>query len=152
MDFFTPTQVSVFSRLILAVLLGSAIGIERTLAHRLAGFRTFAMVSLGACAFTLIGQAVFENVVGGAGDPLRVASQIVVGIGFLAGGLIVLNKDTVHGLTTGAGLWVAGSIGMATGFGLYSIAISVTILTVLIFGLFWHVEQKIVASKHEHQE
>jgi putative Mg2+ transporter-C (MgtC) family protein len=82
-------------------------------------------------------------------DPARIASQIVVGVGFLAGGLIVFNKDQLHGLTTGAGLWVAAAIGMAVGFNFYAIAVFVTVLTLLIFGLFWQIEQKIVQSAHD---
>ena len=148
MNIFTPEQIQVFTQLFVAVVLGSVIGIERTLAHRLAGFRTFAMVSLGACAFTIIG----DMAVGALGsissvDPLRVASQIVVGVGFLAGGLIVFNKDQVHGLTTSAGLWVAAAVGMAVGFHLYALATMTALLTVLIFGLFWQIEKKIVAEE-----
>ena len=148
MNIFTPEQIQVFTQLFVAVVLGSVIAIERTLAHRLAGFRTFAMVSLGACAFTIIG----DMAVGALGsissvDPLRVASQIVVGVGFLAGGLIVFNKDQVHGLTTSAGLWVAAAVGMAVGFHLYALATMTALLTVLIFGLFWQIEKKIVAEE-----
>jgi putative Mg2+ transporter-C (MgtC) family protein len=148
----TPDQLLIFGQLALAVFLGSVIGIERTLAHSLAGFRTFAMVSLGSCVFTIISNIAYASFTdGGTADPLRIASQIVVGVGFLAGGLVVLNKDRNHGLTTSAGLWVAAGIGMAVGFGLYAIAIFVTILALLIFGLFWHLERKIVAEER-HRE
>jgi putative Mg2+ transporter-C (MgtC) family protein len=84
---------------------------------------------------------------GSSFDPSRIASQIIVGVGFLAGGLIIFHKDHLQGLTTSAGLWVAAGIGMAVGFKLYAIAIFVTVLTLLIFGLFWQIEQKIVASE-----
>ena len=142
--------MEVIGQLLLAVLLGSIIGIERTLAHRLAGFRTFALVALGACVFTVVSNIAFESFgPASAFDPSRIASQIVVGVGFLAGGLIVFNKDQVHGLTTSAGLWVAAAIGMAVGFKLYLIAIAVAILTVLVFGLFWQLEQKIVRHERE---
>jgi putative Mg2+ transporter-C (MgtC) family protein len=145
-----PEQLQLLGQLTLAVFLGSLIGIERTLAHRLAGFRTFALVSLGACVFTVVSDIAFTNFgMNSAFDPSRIASQIVVGVGFLAGGLIVLNKDQVHGLTTSAGLWVAAGIGMAVGFKLYMIALFVTVLTILIFGLFWQIEQKIVARRHD---
>ncbi len=104
MEWLTSEQLQIFGQLALAVILGSVIGIERTLAHRLAGFRTFALVSLGACVFTLISDVAFQMFgAGTAFDPSRIASQIVVGVGFLAGGLIVFSKDQVHGLTTGAG-------------------------------------------------
>lgn len=145
MPFTTTQQIEIIAQLVLAVALGSCVGIERTLAHRLAGFRTFALVSLGACAFTVISQISFMMYAGQtAFDPSRIASQIVVGIGFLAGGVIVFSKDQVHGLTTSAGLWVAAAIGMAVGFKLYLIAGVMTLLTILIFGLFWQLERKIV--------
>jgi putative Mg2+ transporter-C (MgtC) family protein len=153
MDIITPEQLAIFIKLTIAVLLGSLIGIERTLAHRLAGFRTFALVSLGACAFTLVAQLMYESFGGAASmiDPLRMASQIIVGVGFLAGGIIFTTKQHVHGLTTGAGLWVAAAVGMAVGFGYYALATFVAILTLLIFGLFWQLEQKIIAREHEQQ-
>lgn len=142
---FTPEQLHVFGQLALAVVLGSLIGIERTIAHSLAGFRTFAMISLGSCVFTVISRIAF-TMLGeqSSTDPLRIASQIVVGVGFLAGGLLVLNREHLHGLTTSAGLWVAAGIGMAVGFDQYAIAVFVTILTILIFGLFWHLEKSII--------
>jgi len=153
MNFITPEQIALFGQLALAVFLGSLVGIERSMAHRLAGFRTFAMVSLGSCAFTIISEMAFtalgEN---SALDPSRIASQIVVGVGFLAGGLIIFNKDHLHGLTTGAGLWVAAGIGMAVGFHLYGIAIFITILTIIIFGLFWQLEQKLLTRGHERKD
>lgn len=150
MDFITPQQVQIFGQLLLAVFLGSVLGIERTLAHRFAGFRTFAMVSLGACGFTIISALVAQYAGTAPGfDPTRIAGQIVTGIGFLAGGLIIMNKDTVHGLTTSAGLWVSAAIGMAVGFEFYGVAVSMTVLAVLIFGLFWQLEQKIVGHERE---
>ncbi len=152
MEWLTSEQLQIFGQLALAVILGSVIGIERTLAHRLAGFRTFALVSLGACVFTLISDVAFQMFgAGTAFDPSRIASQIVVGVGFLAGGLIVFSKDQVHGLTTGAGLWVSAAIGMAVGFKLFAIAMFVTVLTVLIFGLFWQLEKKIVNEQKGRQ-
>ena len=152
MNYIDPLQLQIFGQLALSVLLGSFIGIERTLAHRIAGFRTFAMVSLGACLFVVISDiayAMFSTST--AFDPSRIASQVVVGIGFLAGGSIIFNKEHLQGLTTSAGLWVAAGIGMAVGFQLYAIAIFVTILTLLIFGLFWQFERRLLILR-EHEE
>lgn len=150
MDIITPEQMQVFGQLILAVLLGSLIGLERTLAHRMAGFKTFAMVSLGACAFTVIGKFILETFAGRMGmssDPTHLSLPIITGVGFLAGGLIVFHKDHVEGLTTGTGLWVSAAIGLAVGMQLYAIAVFITLLVLIIFGLFWKFEQKIV--EHE---
>lgn len=152
-EFFTPAQLDIFGQMLLAVFLGSLVGIERTLAHRLAGFRTFALVALGACMFTVISNTAFVMFgVDSSFDPSRIASQIVVGVGFLAGGLIVLNKDKVHGLTTSAGLWVSAAIGVGVGFKLYAISVFAAILTILIFGLFWQIEQRIVAREHDREK
>lgn len=153
MELFSLAQREIIAQLVIAVGLGSLVGIERTMAHRLAGFRTFALVSLGACGFTIMSQTVVATLdaFNTAFDPSRIASQIVVGIGFLAGGLIVLNKDKVHGLTTSAGIWVAAAIGMAVGFKLYLMAMVMTVLTLLIFGLFWQLEHKLVA-RDEHEQ
>lgn len=141
----------VIAQLSLAVLFGGLIGIERTLAHRIAGFRTFAMVSLGACLFTIISNLAMTLYGGSSAfDPSRIVSQIVVGVGFLAGGTIIFTKEHLQGLTTSAGLWVSAGIGVAVGMGLYAIAGFVTLLTILIFGLFWQIEQRLVKKPHDH--
>ncbi len=145
--------MEVFVQLLLAVLLGSLIGLERTLAHRIAGFKTFAMISLGACAFTVIGNYIIETFAGKPGlmiDPTHLAFPIITGVGFLAGGIIVFNKDQIHGLTTGAGLWVSAAVGLAVGLHLFMIATFITLLVLIIFGVFWKFEQKIVEREHEH--
>lgn len=150
MDIIGAEHLQLFGQLLLAVLLGSAVGIERTLAHQLAGFRTFAMVSLGACGFSIIAVRAYELFSSSGFNIAMMAGQVVGGAGFLAAGLIVLHKEQVHGLTTGAGLWVAAAIGLACGFGLYALALFIALLSVLIFGLFWHVEQRLVGPQQAH--
>ena len=148
MNFIEPAHFEIFGQLALAVLLGSFIGIERTLAHRIAGFRTFAMVAMGACLFTIIGDLLVKTS-GASVDPTHIAGQIITGIGFLAGGSIIFNKEHLQGLTTSAGLWVAAAIGVAVGFKFYDIAVFVTILALLIFGLFWQFEKRMLLRKHD---
>lgn len=134
----------VFLQLILATLLGSLLGVERSLAHKTAGMRTYALVSLGAALFVIIGQDVLTGMPNGITfDPLRVAAQVISGIGFLGAGLIFFNQEKLQGLTTAAGLWVAAGIGMAVGFNQFEIAIFTTLITFLIFTSFWYVERKI---------
>ena len=92
--------------------------------------------------------SVWELVVARSGgpsviDPLRVASQVVLGIGFLGAGLIVFRESRVSGLTTAAGLWVAAGIGLATGFGFYLLAILAALLTLVVFNVLWLIEKKI---------
>ncbi len=120
--------------------LGVALGTERTLAGKMAGLRTYALVSLGSALFIVTGQLVagYYMEIGMRNfDPLRIASQVVVGVGFLGAGLILVKDQQLQGLTTAAGVWVASAIGVAAGFGLYPIAITATIFTMLIFTIFW---------------
>ncbi len=101
------------ARVLFAAFLGALVGIEREYHHKDAGIRTFAAVSLGACAFALI-----SSHIPGA-EPSRMASNIVVGIGFLGGGLILHKVDHTSGLTTAASLWGVAAIGTGVGFGMY---------------------------------
>lgn len=133
--------------LIGALLLGSVLGLERTLAGKNAGFRTYGLVSMGSCLFILIAHYVIPTAEGFAFDPLRMAAAIVMGIGFLCGGVIIFKESNLQGLTTAAGLWVAAGIGMAVGYGLISLAIYATIATLITFTLFWFIEHKLTGDK-----
>src|SRR3989344_1800377 len=126
-------------KLTLATVLGMAIGLEREHRAKPAGLRTYTLVTLGAALFTLMSQ---QNFLERAFDPSRIASQVVVGIGFLGAGLIFLKGDEVQGLTTAAGLWVAAAIGMAVGFGFYAVAIYATILALLVLWVLRRLEGK----------
>jgi putative Mg2+ transporter-C (MgtC) family protein len=118
-------------RLIVASLLGGAMGLEREIHGRPAGLRTHFLVSLGAAAFMMMSPFIAGISEGVWGDPGRVAAQIVSGIGFLGAGAIVKEGVNIHGLTTAACLWVAAAIGMASGAGLFNEAIFITILAVI---------------------
>ena len=117
----------IIGRLALAAALGMVIGIERTYRAKTAGIRTHFLVALGSALFMIVSRYGFE----GAGDPGRVAAQIVSGIGFLGAGTIIMQKHVVHGLTTAAGMWVAAGIGMASAAGLYSVAVISTVLALI---------------------
>lgn len=119
--------------LLLSALLGTALGVQREVAGKPAGFRTYALVSLGACLFTLLSQTGFG--VGPGIDPSRVAAQVVVGIGFLGAGLIFVRGGHVEGLTTAAGLWVAAAIGMAVGVGEIVMAVVTTVIAFLFLSV-----------------
>lgn len=129
-------------KLLLALLLGSLVGLERTLSGKQAGMRTYALVSMGSCLFVVISETIRQTFGDLAGfDPLRMASQVIVGIGFIGAGLIIFQGNNIHGLTTAAGLWVTAGLGMAVGFGLWSLAIVAAVLTLFIFALLWRVEK-----------
>jgi putative Mg2+ transporter-C (MgtC) family protein len=118
--------------------------LQRSLVGKMAGMRTYALVSLGSSLFVVVSQLVSGQFAGVTNfDPLRVASQVVVGIGFLGAGLIVKKENNLSGLTTAAGLWVSAGIGMACGFGLYFVALVATILILLVFTVLWYIENSL---------
>jgi putative Mg2+ transporter-C (MgtC) family protein len=130
-------------RLGIAALLGLVLGIERSLAGKHAGMRTYALVSLGSALFTLVGiMASYQMSYFAGVNPMQIAASVVIGIGFIGAGLAaVRNEKTSHAeLTTAAGIWVAAGVGMASGYGLYEVAATSTILVVIIFSLFARVE------------
>ena len=127
-----PSDLELLGRLLLAAVLGGAVGAERELADQPAGLRTHMLLTIGACLFTLISAYGF----GGPADPSRLAAQIVTGIGFLGGGAIVRHGLTVRGVTTAASIWATTSIGVAVGAGRYLLAAGGTVLVVgTLFGL-----------------
>jgi putative Mg2+ transporter-C (MgtC) family protein len=127
-------NVELLGRLLLAAVLGGAIGAERELNDQAAGLRTHMLLTIGACLFTLVSAYGFGGGIGT--DPSRLAAQIVTGIGFLGGGAIVRHGLTVKGLTTAASIWATASVGVAVGAGSYVLGIGGTVLIVgTLFGL-----------------
>ena len=133
-------QLELTVRLIVALLLGGAIGWERELQRMPAGFRTHALVSLGSAIFTVISAYAFT---GPGSDPTRIAAQIVSGIGFLGGGAILHYGGTVRGLTTAASLWSVAAVGMAAGAGLFVVAGISAVLVIIGLELFQRVERMV---------
>ena len=116
------TLTAIVVRIVVAIVLGGIIGLERGMKNRAAGLRTYMLVSLGACVVMLINQ--YTTQVFGTGDPVRLGAQVISGIGFLgAGTIIVTSHNQIKGLTTAAGLWTSACIGLAIGIGLYEVAI-----------------------------
>ena len=115
-------------RLLLAAVLGAAVGLEREYRQKPAGLRTNILIALGSAVFTILSIGMTS----GTGDPSRVAGQIVTGIGFLGGGAIMRSRDTVHGMTTAATIWVNAAIGVAAGSGQYMLASFATALTLFV--------------------
>lgn len=142
MEQFFIDNSDIILRLVVAVVLGMFIGAERFLVHKEAGMKTHALVSLGSALFIVISElmvAKYANV--GGFDPMRMASQIVVGIGFLGAGSIILQGTHLKGLTTAGGLWVTAGIGMACGFGLYGLSVISTILVLFILIVVYVLEK-----------
>jgi putative Mg2+ transporter-C (MgtC) family protein len=147
---FTPFPVIV-ARLLLAALAGAAIGFEREWRNRPAGLRTHIMVCVASAAFAILTiEIVHADVfaVGEVGDavkvdPIRIVEAVTAGVAFLAAGVVIFTKGEVHGLTTGAGLWMAGAIGVAAGLGFWQIALLATFIGLTVLGLLHALERKL---------
>ena len=125
------SELELVGRLALATLFGFLIGLEREFAGQPAGERTHALAALGSATFALISLSAFPG-----SDSARVAAGVVTGLGFLGAGMILKQGDEkVYGLTTAAGIWAVGGIGLAIGAGLYLLGTSTTILVGLLLGL-----------------
>lgn len=136
---------SVILRMVLAVMCGGFIGVEREHKRRPAGFRTHTLVCLGAAMTTLTSQYLLTS--GWNTDPARLGAQVVAGIGFIgAGTIIVTRRRQVKGLTTAAGLWVSAIIGLAVGAGYYEGAVIATVFVliaeVLLSKIEWYISSK----------
>ena len=120
--------IDITLRLLIAMLLGGVIGIEREYRSKEAGVRTHFLVALGSALFCIVSQYGFGF---DLKDSSRVAAQVVSGIGFLGAGTIIFQRNVVRGLTTAAGLWVTAAIGLACGSGMFAAAAIATVLIIV---------------------
>ena len=145
-------------RILVAAALGGIVGIERQLKDQPAGFRTHILVALGACLFTVVGAFGFQAFTGGTdthriqADLTRVASQVVVGIGFLGGGTILRHGANVKGLTTAASLWITAAIGVAVGIGFFFAATAVSITSVVTLAGLKPIERKFLDRRVKQED
>jgi putative Mg2+ transporter-C (MgtC) family protein len=127
------------ARLLTAAVLGAAIGFEREWRHHPAGLRTHMLVSLASASFAVLGIEILHSPQfdedSARLDPTRMIEAITAGVAFLAAGSIVFARGKVKGLTTGAGMWLAGAIGLASGLGLWQVALFSTALALVVLGL-----------------
>ena len=115
--------------IVLAVVFGAMIGMEREFHGKAAGLRTNILICLGAAVFTIISR---QMATGAEGSVTRIAAQIVTGVGFLGAGAIIQDRGGVHGLTTAATIWLVASIGMACGARFYQLALITTLLAIVV--------------------
>lgn len=136
----------IVARLIAATVLGAVIGFDREYLARPAGMRTHILVALAAATFAVVTLELMEHARAEgvtSADPIRVIEAVTAGVAFLAAGTIIFSRGEVQGLTTGAGLWLAGAIGVACGIGYYFIAVLATILAVFVLTVLRWVEKAI---------
>lgn len=129
-------------RILLAVVIGGIVGLERGVKSQAAGFRTYILVCLGSAIVMMTNQYITDLY--GTGDPSRMASQVISGIGFLgAGTILVTDANRIKGLTTAAGLWTAAAIGLAIGIGFYEGAFAGAVALIVIMTIFQKVKRRI---------
>lgn len=138
-------EVDLAVRVVVALIVGLALGLEREIRGHTAGLRTLALICAGACLFTELGLA---PIFGRFADPTRIAAQVVTGVGFLGAGSILRQGEVVIGLTTAASIWVVAAIGMAVGFGYFITAIVATVLVLVTLVLLGRVEDRFFPAKH----
>ena len=145
-DSLGSTEVNIGNtvfRLMLSMALGMIVGAERKRKGQIAGVRTFALISMGACLAMLLSIYVPQVYMGlKNGDPGRIAAQVITGVGFLGGGAMIHMKGSVRGLTTAAGIWMTAIIGMAVGVGMYGSSIIATVLILVILVAFEYYEHR----------
>jgi putative Mg2+ transporter-C (MgtC) family protein len=162
-----PGDLEIILRLILASILGGVIGLEREVHGREAGVRTTLLVCLGSALFMVISESFFfkyeSKVPGGPFyvDPVRLAAQVVTGVGFLGAGVIIRMKESIRGVTTAASIWVVCAVGLAVGSGYYFFGVTTSVIAILsLIGLKalekrlrkdWYKEIVIVSEDKEGQ-
>lgn len=152
---FALMQLTLFARIIIASACGAFIGYERKNRGKGAGIRTHIIVALASSLMMITSKYGFFDLsadmagIRGA-DPARIAAQIVSGIGFLGAGMIFVQKKTVQGLTTAAGIWATAGIGMAIGSGMYTIGILATV-TIIVIQIILHRNLKFLHMPTEEQ-
>jgi putative Mg2+ transporter-C (MgtC) family protein len=134
-DTYLPQHI-IAIRIMLAAVFGAMIGFEREINTAGAGLRTHILVSVAAALFTILAFEIFHTIETGEGetraDPIRAVEAVTAGIAFLGAGAIFRSGGGVQGLTTGAGMWLAGAVGLASALGYYFVAFGVAVLAVLV--------------------
>lgn len=140
-------------RMLVSIVCGFAIGLERKSRSKEAGIRTHAIVCLASCLFMILSKyltaPLFSDISGNSfdGDATRIAAQVVTGIGFLGAGIIMYRRDVMHGLTTAAGVWATSAIGMAIGGGFIVTGVCATAI-ILLLQLIFHLPIKAFTTRH----
>ncbi len=143
-----PGMGEVCLRLACAMLVGLVIGTEREYTHRPAGMRTHILVALGACAVSITGELLFHqySALGSTADPARLSAQVITGVGFLGAGTIMREGFSVKGLTTAASVWAVACLGIAAGFGYYTLAVFGMVFIFVTLTFFEWLQSKLMKS------
>lgn len=143
----TSQDFEITLKLFTALFLGMSLGIERALAGKTAGMRTYGLVTMGSALFVIIGILASGGYSGTifTDSSARITASIIQGIGFIGAGLIFFKakEEKISGVTTAAGIWVAASVGVAIGYGYYVLAVIATVFTLFAFTGLWYIENKV---------
>ncbi|GMB81210.1 MgtC/SapB family protein [Shinella zoogloeoides] len=158
-DLFPDTQVPypvILARMVGAIVFGAVIGAEREYRDHAAGLRTHILVALAACVFALLA---LESVhMAGFSDeqvridPLRVVEAVTAGVAFLAAGMIVFSRGEVRGLTTGAGMWLAGAVGLSVGLGYWFVGFFATLACFVVLFILGKLETRLDAERSKEED
>lgn len=140
-----PPAIVAF-RLMAALILGGIIGIEREVNAEGAGLRTHILVSMASCLFALLAFEMLADPTGKGSDPLRLIEAVTAGVAFLAAGSIITSGGKIKGLTTGAGMWMAGAIGLSCGVGNIALGAIASVLAVIVLWVFRHLSRSLSGS------
>lgn len=144
----TLLPLTVFFRLLLSLIIGTMIGLERELSRQPAGLRTHILICVGSTLVMLISIYLPQSHIGmPTGDPGRIAAQVVSGIGFLGAGAIVKMGANIRGLTTAASIWAIAALGLAAGSGMLLAALIGTATMLFVLIVIDYIERKILPGK-----
>ena len=154
--FFTRTAIpewQILVRLIAALFLGGAIGVDREVKNRPAGLRTHMLIALAASIFAVTTLEIIAELEkrGHTGDPIRAIEAVTAGVAFLAAGSIIQSRAQISGLTTGASMWLAGAVGVSCGFGFFTIALVATALALVVLVWLQTLSRKIASASEPDQ-
>lgn len=156
-SFSATPLISTIARLIAAMVLGGIIGFEREVHQKSAGLRTHIMIALASCLFALVALELLDvasNESQGTAKPdiLRLIEAVTAGVAFLAAGSIITSGGKVRGLTTGAGMWLAGAVGLSCGTGRIGLALIATVLGIVVLSLFKMLSNSIQSKSPDTEE
>ena len=153
------SETTIALRLFMALLLGGLIGLDREIKQRPAGLRTHMLVSLAAALFTIITIELYLEALrlappqtNSPADPVRIIEAVTAGVAFIAAGTIIQSRGDVKGVTTGTAIWLAGAIGVACGIGNFMVAVTATVLAIIVLYVLGLVEQKLAPEANPEKD
>lgn len=150
-DMVSAFRLDLMSKLVLAVLMGGAIGLERQMAGKASGLRTNILICLGSALIMDLSMNLGISLGGDrVGDPGRIAAQVITGIGFIGAGTIMQSRGAITGLTSAATIWIVAAIGLTVGAGFYVEALGATALAVLVLAGLGRIEYRLLRMQRTH--